>query len=463
MAVVAAAVVPHPPIIVPEIGKGEQELLQDTIDAYNKAAKFIASCNPDTIVITSPHSILYSDWFHISPGTGASGDLSQFNTPNVHVVVDYDYELADEISRQAGMQSISAGTQGEQNPELDHGTLIPLLFLSNYCSNCKIVRIGLSGFSMPVHYKFGKCIADAGHALGKKIAVVASGDLSHVLKEDGPYGYKPEGAELDKSITSALQDGDFGSLMNISPALAEAGAECGLRSFVVMSGTLDGKSVESSLLSYQDTFGVGYAVATYKPLEYNPNRHFDKRFMESRHHQIESKRIHEDSFVLLARSAIEEYVKTGEQIDIPACTPTDMQNNKAGVFVSIHKFGELRGCIGTISPVSQNIATEIIRNAIAAATEDPRFDPISEKELPFLEISVDVLEAPEPVVSISELDPKNYGVIVSSGLRRGLLLPDLEGVDTVEKQIEIARYKAGIMEDAEIQMERFKVTRHGVN
>ncbi len=162
----------------------------------------------------------------------------------------------------------------------------------------------------------------------------------------------------------------------------------------------------------------------------------------------------------LARLTIEEYIKNGRVIDVPPDTPLELVEKRAGVFVTLHKHGRLRGCIGTFIPTQRNIAEEIIRNAIAAATEDPRFPPVREEELPELEISVDVLSAPEEVEDISQLDPKKYGIIVESGFKRGLLLPDIEGVDTVEEQIEIAKRKAGIYPGEPIKIYRFTVTRH---
>ena len=169
--------------------------------------------------------------------------------------------------------------------------------------------------------------------------------------------------------------------------------------------------------------------------------------------------------MMLARENIEHFITSGEPLkltsDVAQKLPGEMLSNKAGVFVSIHEHGELRGCIGTIAPTTQNIAEEIIQNGISASTRDPRFPPIQENELPYLQISVDVLFEPEPISSLSELDPKHYGVIVSKGFRRGLLLPNLEGVDTVEDQVAIAKRKAGIrVDDGKVELERFEVIRH---
>ncbi|HAP67176.1 MAG TPA: AMMECR1 domain-containing protein [Nitrospinae bacterium] len=163
--------------------------------------------------------------------------------------------------------------------------------------------------------------------------------------------------------------------------------------------------------------------------------------------------------VKLARDTIDAYVKTGKTISIPSYL-TDEMKGMAGVFVSIKKHGDLRGCIGTFSPTQPNIAAEVIQNAISAATRDPRFPPITPEELDSLDISVDILTEPEKIASPDELDPKRYGVIVTKGWKKGLLLPDIEGVDTVEEQIYIAKRKAGISPDEEVKLQRFEVKRY---
>ena len=167
-----------------------------------------------------------------------------------------------------------------------------------------------------------------------------------------------------------------------------------------------------------------------------------------------------DAYVQLARRTIEQYVRTGEQPEVPEGLPEEMYRERAGVFVSIKKEGSLRGCIGTIQAVQASIAEEIIHNAISASAKDPRFAPVAPGELGRLSISVDVLGRMEPVNSPQELDVKRYGVIVSCGGRRGLLLPDLEDVDTVEQQIDIARQKGGISAREHYTLERFEVVRH---
>jgi AmmeMemoRadiSam system protein A len=166
--------------------------------------------------------------------------------------------------------------------------------------------------------------------------------------------------------------------------------------------------------------------------------------------------------VQLAQHTIELYVRQKRTPDAPAALPEDLPD-RAGAFVSIHTHGRLRGCIGTIEPSQDSLALEVIQNAVSAATRDPRFPAITVQELADLDIKVDVLGEPEPVQSLDDLDPKRYGVIVQSQRqpwKRGLLLPDLEGVDTVAHQLEIARRKAWLSPDEAVQIYRFSVDRY---
>ncbi|MBF0343073.1 MAG: AmmeMemoRadiSam system protein A [Nitrospirae bacterium] len=167
--------------------------------------------------------------------------------------------------------------------------------------------------------------------------------------------------------------------------------------------------------------------------------------------------------VVLARTAIENYIKSGDLVPASAELVKEMQEKsgveRAGVFVSLKKHGQLRGCIGTFAPVMENVASEIIRNAVAAATGDPRFSPVREEELEELTCSVDVLSAPQKINDVSELDHKKYGVIVAKDYRKGLLLPDIEGVNSVEEQLRIAKMKANIYNDEPVEIYRFEVRR----
>ncbi|MFP4478081.1 MAG: AmmeMemoRadiSam system protein A [Candidatus Izemoplasmatales bacterium] len=167
-----------------------------------------------------------------------------------------------------------------------------------------------------------------------------------------------------------------------------------------------------------------------------------------------------DPYVKLARQTIEHYFNTKKILERPTDLPTDMIRKEAGVFVTLKKNGDLRGCIGTVQPTRESVADEIIQNAISAAFRDPRFPPLEEKELDKVDISVDELLTPEPIDSIDELDPKKYGVIVYKEKNSGLLLPNIEGVDTAQDQVNIALRKAGIYKSDDYELQRFEVVRH---
>ncbi len=460
MAVLGAFLVPHPPIILPEIGRGEEKKIQKTIGAYREAARRAAELRPETVVLTSPHATAYSDYFHISPGETARGDFARFGAPEVALSARYDAALAEKISEIAAERGLPAGTQGERDAALDHGTLIPLRFLQEAFSGFRIVRIGLSGLSPVEHYRLGKCIAQAAGALGRRVVFVASGDLSHRLKEDGPYGFAPQGPEFDSRVTKAMAEGDFLELLTFAPALCERAGECGLRSFQIMAGALDGLAVRPELLSYEGPFGVGYGVAAFAVEGADDARRFDLLLEAGERARLEAARAGEDACVRLARLSLETYVKTGRYAKLPPDLPQELLGRRAGAFVSLKKFGRLRGCIGTVDAQTPSLAEEILENAVSAGTRDPRFPRVTREELPELSYSVDVLGEPEKINSAAELDVKRYGVIVRSGSRRGLLLPDLEGVDTPEEQLAIAMRKGRIRQGEPVTLERFEVVRH---
>lgn len=461
MSMLGAIITPHPPVLLPEVGGGREREIAATDRAMRTAAETVAAWQPDVIIVSSPHTILYRDYFHIAPGDGAVGDMGRFGAPEVRIHASYDTLLREEIIRRAEAEGLHAGTLGQRDPELDHGVLIPLYYLCKAGVRCPIVRMGLSGFSPLDHYRLGKCVQDAVNALGRRAVFLASGDLSHKLKADGPYGYAPEGPQFDDTVTRTMASGDFLEFLTIDPALCERAAECGLRSFQMMAGALDGLAVEPQLLSHEGTFGVGYAIALFPVTGRDDSRCYEKDYLLAKNDRLATRKASENPWVKLARRSLETYVKTGQRLtSLPEDLPAEMTTQQAGAFVSLHKNGQLRGCIGTIAPTCENLAWEIVQNAVSACSRDPRFSPVRPDELDELEYSVDVLGAPEPVDSPAALDPKTYGVIVSCGGRRGLLLPDLDGVDSVEAQLSIALQKGGIRENEPYKIERFKVVRH---
>jgi AmmeMemoRadiSam system protein A len=314
--------------------------------------------------------------------------------------------------------------------------MVPLYYLTRELDyKPRLVLISFSLLPLERIYSFGKVIDSVAE---ENVVFVASGDMSHRLLPGAPNGYDPMGKIFDQAVVEIVKSGNLKGLLDLDPELVERAGECGLRSLVMLAGVMDGKKVRTRVLSYEGPFGVGYLVGEVESMDSD----------------------NLESYILnLAKEAVETYVKE-KRVITPQNIPEELKR-RAGVFVTIKKHGELRGCIGTIQGTQPNIAYEIVQNAISSATQDPRFPPVREEELPYLEYSVDILNPPERVTDISQLDPKVYGVIVERGWQRGLLLPDLEGVDTVEEQLRIASLKAGLSLDEVENIYRFTVTRYG--
>jgi len=430
---ISAYIMPHPPIARPSVGRGEEKKIQNTLDAYRKASEMIREDAPETIVVISPHNLMYRDAFYIAKGTKYRESLAQFGAPGDCLELDYDTELSDEIAKLFEENGIPAvyDERGEGRP--DHGTAVPLLFVNEAYSRYRVVRIAPCLLENEDLLLAGQLIERAAAHVGRKMVFLASGDLSHKLKKDGPYGLAPEGPEFDAQITRAMRNGDLEAFCGFDDEFLDCAAECGLPGFIMMAGALSDYEIFPDFLSYEGTFGVGYAICAYRC---------------------------RDRYVKLAEESVGTFVRTGRTMRVPKGLPASMTETEAGVFVSIHKKnGDLRGCIGTILPCYSCVAEEVIRLAVEACSADPRFAPVREDELDGLEINVDVLSTPEPAER-NMLDAKRYGVIVTSGYRRGLLLPDLEGVDTPEEQIDISLRKAGIFPGEPYSIERFTVERH---
>lgn len=263
----AGYMVPHPPIAVHEIGRGEERKIQATLDSFAEVARDIRRLQPETIILTSPHAVMYRDYFHISPGSGAEGSFSQFRAGSVRFFAAYDEALVNAISRNAEKEGLLAGTFGERDRALDHGTMVPLYFIEKEYRDYQLVRIGLSGLPLEEHWRFGKLIRKAVDESGRRCVFVASGDLSHCQKEDGPYGYRPDGPAYDERIMDVMGRGAFGELTDFDEAFLDRSMECGHRSFTIMGGAFDGTEVETKKLSHEATFGVGYGFCIYHPKE----------------------------------------------------------------------------------------------------------------------------------------------------------------------------------------------------
>ncbi|MTI83973.1 MAG: AmmeMemoRadiSam system protein A [Firmicutes bacterium] len=464
MGIVFCGTAPHPPIAVPEVGKGRDKEIKDTQEAMLELGRRLKEKDPEVLVFITPHGPVFSDAVAVYTIKKMQGNLGEFGAPEVNFDLE-NHRLGTSIVEAAGRVGVPVAGVDEDimsrigmDSRLDHGVMVPLYFLRKAGVECPVVVISIG--LIPYHeiYRVGLAIQQAATDTGVDTAVIASGDLSHRLTSDAPAGYDPGGAAFDREVVRLVGEGDVQGLVILDPKLVESAGECGLRPIIMAMGSLDGLDISPQILSYQGPFGVGYMVADFKPGKLNPGRELTEKLSAAQKEKMCERRAAESSQVRLARETLQKHCRGERLEDIPV--PEELLQEKAGAFVSIKKNGQLRGCIGTIEAVRSNLAEEIMENAISAGTRDPRFSPVSTDELDELEYSVDVLGDPEPVTGIDQLDPHVYGVIVRSGMRKGLLLPDLEGIDTAEEQVSIAMQKAGITPEEEIELERFKVVRY---
>ena len=339
-----------------------------------------------------------------------------------------------EIDSELGKQILATSNYLEEDHlahQYEHSIEVQLPFLQYFKSDIKFVPIILAHVSVAVYQEIGREIAKAIKELDREVVIIVSSDMTHYEPQESAQQKDARAIEamleLDgDELLKRVQEFDI-SMCGYAPAvsLISAAKELGVGG--------------AELVRYQtsgDTSGDYGSVVGYAGVLLNGTHPLAR----------------------LARETVETYIKEGKTLEPKELVPE--MEGRAGVFVSIHKFDELRGCIGTFEPTSRNVVEEIINNAISSATRDPRFPAIAPNELKNLSYSVDVLSSPEPVESQDQLDPKKYGVIVEAGFRRGLLLPDLEGVDSVDYQIDVCRQKAGIAPDEPVKLYRFEVKRY---
>ncbi|MDD4801657.1 MAG: AmmeMemoRadiSam system protein A [Syntrophomonas sp.] len=458
------ALSPHPPVIIPEVGEKRLKEVEATVQSMQSIAQELVASSPDTVIFLTPHGNVFSDCITCLTEPQLFGNLKSFGKPDVQTSHPNDLDLVQEFMRRAKGRSINLigidqvmAQRHRLNAQIDHGIFVPLYYLEKAGLGDKpLVAISVGYLDNIELYALGKIIQESAESLGKRIAIVASGDMSHRLKNEGPYKFHPDGIKFDMMVKDLLSRQHVMEIIDIPGELRENAGECGYCSIVIMLGALDGYDFHSKIFSYEGKFGVGYLIAALYPGENSPSI-MEK--LEARQASIvEARRSSESLPVKWARMTLENYIKYGKEPGLPEEMDL-LRQERAGVFVSIKKHGQLRGCIGTFMPVYENIAQEIKNNALAAGLEDPRFTPVEKGELQSLVYSVDILAEPE-TCQREDLDPKRYGVIVSSGSRKGLLLPDLEGVDTVEQQLQIAMQKGGISAKDKYMLKRFEVKRY---
>jgi AmmeMemoRadiSam system protein A/AmmeMemoRadiSam system protein B len=454
---VFAGIVPHPPIMVPEVGRDAIAEVRASIDAMAELTRRLIDSKAETVVIISPHAPLAREAFIAYDGPRLHGDFANFRAPTATINAELDDDLLNEITRTAANEQLMV--MRIRGFDLDHGTAVPLYFLQRNGWRGKVVALGYNFLSNDDHVRFGRCVGQAIQKSERRAAFIASGDLSHRLKRDAPAGYYPNAHMFDEQVIEAISNCTTQRIVEIDQELRRAAGECGYRSMLVAIGATQELDSNCEVISYEAPFGVGYLVAQLSnaaSLSEPGAVATGSSDLATSNHAADIRH----AIPALARQTIETFVSTGKVIVAPEGLP-DFFNARAGCFVSIKtRGGDLRGCIGTVEPVKPTLAEEIIHNAVSAATRDPRFAPVRADELPNLKYSVDVLSEPE-LCTFEQLDPKVFGVIVEheGGYPRGLLLPNLQGIETAADQVAIAARKAGLDPTGALKLFRFRADR----
>ena len=447
---VFACVVPHPPIIVPAVGRGRESEAGATIVAMRTLHDALRDAAPDLLLLICPHGPVARDHFGLLTGP-LRGDMRRFGAADVRFERETDRPFVDALLAEARRREIPVQPLDRWNTD-DHSAWVPLHYLQDAAPAARVAALTVSFLRPHDHYALGCAIASVVTASAKRVAIIASADGSHVLKADGPYGFNPAGPRWEEQFQRALADWDLDAVLGFEDDLRREAAEDSVPSIAMLMGALSTNDVRPQIVATEAPWGVGYTTALIDVLP-RPAGVGD----DAPH----SAGAGTPEIVRIARAAVEAYVREGRQLEDHAAREPGWRDQRAAAFVSIFDAaGELRGCIGTTAPRKSNLAAEVIHNAIAAASTDPRFSPVIPTELGALRYKVDVLSPPEPVDDESQLDARRYGVVVENGQRRGVLLPDLDGIDTPAQQIEIARRKAAIFDADAVTLYRFEVTRY---
>jgi aromatic ring-opening dioxygenase LigB subunit len=268
IALTGCFVVPHPPIVVPEVGGAELEKVGATVRAMEAVREKAAALAPDTVVLLSPHAPMQARKMGVSLASSYEGTLAYFGAPEVVVEADGEEVLARELLEQAGAGDIPVAVIASpgETLELDHGSMVPLVYLLGGLAHpCRLVLLSFSLLGLQEHAHFGAIVGEVLLEAEQRVLYVASSDLSHRLLPGAPAGFDPRGAEFDRLIAEYFAAGDWRGLLSIDPGVVAAAGECGYRSLAVLSGVVaaaqaTGARTENRVLSYEGPFGVGYLV-----------------------------------------------------------------------------------------------------------------------------------------------------------------------------------------------------------
>ena len=442
------ALMPHAPVLIPEVGRGRERRARCTVEAMWKIARCIVERSPDRIVIVSPHTPRKPHSVAVWQTPSLRGTMERFGNSGTSVSLPNDSAFAGFLEDELDHCGVPAWSI-ESGP-LDHGVSVPLYFLNRCGWSGNTVAIGLSQPSNAFHDQIGRAIRRTASNSSGRTVVIASGDMSHRLIPGAPAGYHPGAADFDGRFVSIVERGEYPRLRALDAGLQECAAEDVVDSTIISLASVHFSSRGHRFLSYEGPFGVGYSVAIL----------YDAHDSEAREDNRQTTAMEEPTGEILpevARASL--HARLSGQSWTNGFALNDYLSRRSGVFVTIRdRHRRLRGCRGTLVPSCCNLVEETAAVAVSSALRDNRFQPVQPLELPELSFEVSVLHAAEKVSSWADLNPVDFGIIVTaSGGRRGLMLPGVDGLETVAVQIEATLRKAAISSEEPFAIERFRV------
>lgn len=444
MAIPCSVLMCHAPIVIPDVAGHRARQCAETTRAMSDIASRICAHGPDVVVLVSPHAPRHTTRWGICTQSPLTGNFGRFGADHIGVTVPGAPLAAARVTPIA--RDLRLTTREIAGDNLDHGALVPLYFLRQAGWDGPTLLIALPQSGTKTEERMGQAIARAAEQAGERWVILASGDMSHRLNPNAPAGYHPLAKEFDRTFKARIDAGDLRGACSIEAGLREIAAEDVIDSVAVAAGAVGYRSQGYRSYAYEGPFGVGYLEAVLH--EESPPNSGAHDYSENRPWPM---------MLQIAREAI--LARITHNAYRPPVLPKPW-NAPQGVFVTLRRAdGGLRGCIGHVEPLFSGLSEEVADCAAAAATQDTRFARVSPSELPQISIEVSLLSRPEPVLDMSDLDPKRYGLVVSSGRARGVLLPNVPEVNTVEDQLRIAAAKGQLPPGRPWVIERFEVSK----
>lgn len=444
--IVFVGLMPHAPILVSGVGREHHTHVRRTLAAMQQIATHTLAVQPDTVLIISPHSPRRAGAFGIWQTPLLHGSFEEFGSDESRVDLPLDREFTEQLEKQTAARGLH--TWRILSGKLDHGATVPLSFLVAAGWQGPTAIVSLNEPADEGLDEFGHAIAAAAGTLGRRLAIIASGDMSHRLNPSAPCGFHADGRRFDETFIDLLHNGSLQEVRHLNPVLLENAAQDVVESTRIALASTDYVTPGRTVLSYEGPFGVGYGVAILaeQPVATStaPAAAVGPLVLS-----------HWADLPGVARAAVAAHFAGGPEE--PPFVAAGELTQPHGVFVTLRgKHEVLRGCRGSPTPEQPDLIHETWRCAREAALLDSRFPPLREEQLSQVRFSVSILGPLEPVASPSLLDPALYGVLVTSKKgRRGLLLPAIKGVDTVAEQLRLVRHKAGIQPEEKIEIQRF--------